>query len=160
MEPLVHRGRRARGGLALLLLPLLVVVLLKQRRARRRSRRGEPVTRVAGGWSEVLDAATDLGVDVPVSSTRRQGATMLAERFQAPTVVVLARNTDAFVFGAGEPSDSDASAQWGEVRDAMRQMRATQSWWSRARARVSLRSLRRRKSPGSKSPGSKTKETR
>lgn len=127
------------AGLLLAALPLLVIVAVKAARRRRRAREGAPVDRIAGGWHEVVDTATDLGLGAPPSATRRQVAALIP----ASGALALAAHTDAAVFGAGEPDDGAADAAWQASGAVVRELRGRVGWWARLRARVSLRSLRR-----------------
>ncbi len=148
------------GGLLLvLLLPLLMIVLLKVRRRRRRRFSGAPAARLAGGWDEVLDVGTDLGVTVSPTATRRQAAGQLVaglaapatgRRRQPPPVDIapartqdLASSADAGTFGPGAPDESAAARFWDDVETSLGSLRTAvgrRRWW---RARVSTRSLGR-----------------
>ncbi|WP_341358128.1 transglutaminase-like domain-containing protein [Georgenia sp. M64] len=134
------------GGLLLvLLLPLLVVVAVKALRARRRRLRGTPTQRVAGAWSEVIDAATDLGVDLPRTATRRQGARVVTAAVSGAGGALhqLAARADEATFGPVPPAEGDVEGHWGDVRATLTRLRAAvgrRRWW---RSRVSTRSLRR-----------------
>ena len=100
-------------------LPTLVVglvcggiVLLKSRRRRRRRTSAAPTRQISGGWTEVLDRARDLGVDLPGSTaTRSEQADALA----VGDAHVLARAADDHVFGPGQPSPQAVSAYWHAV---------------------------------------------
>ena len=69
-------------GASLLLLvgPVVLIVAAKALRRRRR-RRAEPARALTGSWDEVVDLATDAGIDVPVHLTRQEAAWMLADEF-------------------------------------------------------------------------------
>ncbi len=128
--------------LAILLAPALLVLALKARR--RLFRRSAPrlSDRVAGGWREVLDAATDLGATVPGGATRREAAGVLVATLEAPGTVPLAHRADATVFGAAEPSPQEVEAYWAEVDALLGGLHARVPRRQRWRARLSLRSLR------------------
>ena len=68
-------------------LPLLVLLLLyaivravKARRRVRRRTRGPAGARIAGGWTEVVDTAADLGIGLPRNATRLEQAVSLDAR--------------------------------------------------------------------------------
>ena len=67
-------------GLLLLVGPVVLIVAAKALRRRRR-RRAEPARALTGSWDEVVDLATDAGIDVPVHLTRQEAAWMLADEF-------------------------------------------------------------------------------
>ena len=58
-------------SLVVLLVLLVAVPLSKSIRRRLRRRRGRPADRIAGGWTELVDHARDLGVPVRVHASRR-----------------------------------------------------------------------------------------
>ena len=68
------------AGLLLLVGPVVLIVAAKALRRRRR-RRAEPARALTGSWDEVVDLATDAGIDVPVHLTRQEAAWMLADEF-------------------------------------------------------------------------------
>ncbi len=130
-------------------LPLLVLLLLyaavlavKARRRVRRRTRGTPEARIAGGWSEVVDTAADLGIRLPRNATRLEQAAVLDARATPtmpgrPTFTVLARVADERVFAAQAPSEQDATAFWKDVAQARRALRASVPRWRRLLADVS-----------------------
>jgi hypothetical protein len=131
------------GGIAsvpvlLVVLPLATVGLAKRRRRRRRNGATGAVDRVSGGWFEVLDHATDLGTPVPARATRRETATLLALHYPDVAIAPLARQADASVFGAGEPTPDEVQ----EVDAVLGGMNGSVGRWRRLRARFSVRSLR------------------
>jgi hypothetical protein len=133
-------------GIPALIVALLcaVIVGLKARRRKHRRSTGRASTRVVQGWNELVDRARDLGTPMAAGGTRREEATHL-EQFG---VVGLARDADAQVFGADEPSEETAEAYWTRVDDARRGMTEGTSRWQRWRAAVSLRSFLPRQGPG------------
>ena len=143
------------GGLAafplvLLVLPAALVLGAKRRRLRRRHSAPDPVTRVVGGWSEVLDAARDHGRPPPPLATRREIALALAGDTGArvataePAVwLALADRTDEAVFGARPPDVAAVDAYWADVATTVAALDHGMSRWRRLRARLSLASLRR-----------------
>jgi hypothetical protein len=144
----------------LVALPFLVIGLLKAARRRRRRRDRDPVVRVAGGYDEVLDRASDLRRPTPHSATRLEAARVLAAGFAdaAPDGAVgerldaLAREADRAVFAPGAPSREQVDAYWAEVDAAVAAMRRSVRWRRRVRARLSLASLRRRGAPAPARP--------
>ncbi|QWT24554.1 transglutaminase-like domain-containing protein [Subtercola sp. PAMC28395] len=127
--------------LAILIGPIVVIGVLKARRRRRRATAGRPSDRLSGGWSEVVDTAVDLGASLTPGTTRREGATAIAERFPESGVTTLAAEVDHGVFGPGEPSDEQVAVFWSEVDVIVRAMKKSVSRWRRARGRLSLRSF-------------------
>ncbi|MHB1062945.1 MAG: transglutaminase family protein [Georgenia sp.] len=140
----------AGGGVLLLLLsPLLGVLALKGRRRARRRTRGGPADQIAGGWDELVDAVTDLGVPPSPTATRRQAAGQMAATLGDPGrpasgALVLAERVDAGTFGPDEPDEATIGDFWAEVGAALGGLRrrvGRRRWW---RSRLSVRSLRRR----------------
>ncbi|OYN96978.1 transglutaminase-like domain-containing protein [Enemella evansiae] len=134
--------------LLVLVLPAAAIVGAKLRRRRNRRLARSPVSRVSGGWAEVLDRSRDLGVPVHASLTRREAADVLDDRFArasdgrgAPGQ--LAWRADASVFGTGTPTVRQAEEYWIGVRDVVRGMARSRPWPRRLLAALSLRSLRR-----------------
>lgn len=147
--------------LLLLLLPPLVIALAKRRRRRGRRTVGDPVTRVVGGWQEVLDEARDLRRPAPGTATRRETAVHLAGAFPRPaagrgsgaapvggTVAGLAASADAVVFGPGEPADGQVELYWQQVEVARRSMWTSVPRRHRLRARWTTASLRAARAAG------------
>ncbi|GAA2719973.1 transglutaminase-like domain-containing protein [Cellulomonas aerilata] len=139
------------GAVPLLLVlgPPLLVSALRHRRRRRRRTRGDGVARVAGGWDEVLDAATDLAVPVPDGGTRRETAALLVAELgpaSASPLTRLATQADAAVFAPGQPQPAEVDAYWDQVSRTVATMHAAVTRGQRLRARWSTASLRRRRS--------------
>lgn len=116
-----------------------VVAAAKSRRRHRRRTRGRPTDRIAGGWLEVTDLATDLGSPVPERSTRREAALLVG----VPAASTLARHADGIIFGPGEPGEQDVEAYWSEVEATRRAMVGDRTRFERWKVLVSLASLRR-----------------
>jgi transglutaminase-like putative cysteine protease len=133
-------------GLPLLVLlgPCALLVALKLRRRRRRASTGAPSARIAGGWSEVVDAARDLGVRPLPRGTRRETAHVLHEAYGTTGAVALAERADAGVFAPGEPSEQEVAHFWAEVERSLRGMSGSVSRWRRLRGWLSPASLRRK----------------
>lgn len=131
----------------LIVLPILVIVWRKRRRRKRRARQGDASGRIAGGWREILDTATDLKCEIPTIATRTEKAVALSSALPLPDagqgVQVLARRADAAVFDKGDPAEAEVRGYWDEVGSVLSAMGAGFSRWQRFRARASTRSLRR-----------------
>ncbi|WLQ08343.1 transglutaminase-like domain-containing protein [Arthrobacter oryzae] len=128
---------------AVLLLPLALIAWLKLRRRKRRACEGTAADRIGGGWSEVMNTATDLGVRVPPGATRRENAASLGEFFpdSGSATLLLAHRADVAIFAAGDPSDDDIRTYWADVDSSLKQMTGSVGFWRRQRAKYSLRSL-------------------
>jgi hypothetical protein len=134
----------AAGGVGLVVVgPPLVIAGLKRRRRRRRRTAPDPAQRVAAGWQEVLDRATDLGEPVPAAATRRQASRLLAVRYASANAdwEGLAAAADR-CFAPQPPAPAEADAYW-------RALGRAQAAWARAlprgrrlKAAVSTASLR------------------
>ena len=135
---------------ALVAVPLLLISRYKAARRRRRRSHGPTADRFSGGWFEVVDAATDLGVSAPPGGTRQEGAAVLAAAFPSAGAVALARRTDVGVFGPGDPADEEVAKLWAEVERVLGSMHAAVGRRQRLRARFSLKSIRN--SSGSRPP--------
>jgi transglutaminase-like putative cysteine protease len=128
--------------------PLLLVAAvcgliwgLKMRRRRRRRSTGPAGQRVAAGWWEVLDAHRDHGAQLPRAGTRREIAGTLGR----PTTHELAERADGAVFAGDVVTEDQAGAFWELVDRELAELDsgpAKKRW----RARLSLRSLQRRRS--------------
>lgn len=128
---------------ALVVLALGFIVLLKFLRKRRHTQ-GLPARKVSGGWEYLVDAAIDLGAEVPEPLTRSEKAKLIEQTFRVPAEP-LAATADTKVFGPADPAAAEATEYWQAVAGTVKQLRRSVSWWRRVRARLSLASLRRRK---------------
>ncbi len=117
----------------------LTVIAVKTWRRRRRRSRGAAHQRIANGWLEVTDLATDLGRAVPPTTTRREAAAFVG----SGAATALAERTDATVWGGSALSDAEVEAYWAELTATLGAMRAELGRWARLRAAMSPRSLRR-----------------
>lgn len=130
------------GGVALLVVGLAIgpfVIVIATKAARRRSRRHarSPVSQIAGGWDEYVDAAIDTGRVAARTLTRSE----LAAVFATPSGATLAHDADRAVFSPATLSDADVEHYW-EMVDAERAgLRAEHGFWRGALTTVSLRSL-------------------
>lgn len=121
--------------------PFAVIGAVKRRRTRLRREASNTADRISGAWAEVVDAATDAGVRVPVGGTRLETAPILAAGQPVLPAVRLAQLADAGVFGPALPSQAYADRVWHEVDSALQRMRQQLSRWGRVRAACSLRSF-------------------
>ena len=126
--------------LLVLLTAGLVVVLIKRRRRKRRRAQGRAHERIANGWREVTDYATDMGRVVPKTTTRREAAALVGSSTRA-----LADRADAAVWSAGEPDEAEVDAYWDALAGSLAEMRSQLGFVERIKTAVSLQSLRRRK---------------
>ncbi|MEZ0579865.1 transglutaminase domain-containing protein [Nocardioides sp. MH1] len=134
----------AAAALSVAVGPFVAIAWLKRRRRQRRRRAPRLADRISGGWAEVMDLATDVGIRVPPPATRFEAAMLLETRVPPSTTVPIARRVDAHVFGNDEPTEVDVEAVWSAV-DALRsQFRQSATLGDRIRQRFSLRSLVRR----------------
>lgn len=143
LDPLLLLALQIGGavlGLILLgLTPVLAILAIKARRRRRRRRARDPATRILAGWMQVVDDATDRGIAVPPTGTRRERAAAIG----APSVLVLARVADRAVYAPDEPNPDEAARVWSAVDAVRRTFRDSATRRERLRAAVSTRSLRR-----------------
>jgi transglutaminase-like putative cysteine protease len=128
------------GPLLLIGLVVAVIVGLKLRRRRIRRRSGSTDQRVAAGWWEVVDAHRDFGATLPPTGTRQEIAGALGR----PVTRELAVRADTAVFAGGVVTEDQATGFWELVDRELAELSSvgTRARW---RARLSLRSLRRRK---------------
>ncbi|MFC6357374.1 transglutaminase domain-containing protein [Luethyella okanaganae] len=126
-------------GMAILVSPFLGIIAAKMRRRRLRRTAGSPVQRIAGGWREFADSATDHGVRLPPSATRSETAVAMG----GMPPLVLASAVDRAVFAPGEPSAEDAEQVWEAVDELRGLLGANRSRRQRILALVSLRSFGR-----------------
>jgi hypothetical protein len=102
----------------LVLLLALVVPVLKAVRRRRRRTRGRTADRIAGGWTELVDRARDLGVPVGVDASRPAQARVMAVSGGGE----LSREADDRVFAAAEPSEESVQAFWDQMSAERREL--------------------------------------
>lgn len=129
----------------LLSLPFLVIGLMKARRRKQRLAAEREADRLSGGWDEMVDAAVDLGLEVPKGVTRQEVAATVGDRYSASRAQAIGAFVDAGVFGPGDPERSDVDAFWDDVDAGVGAMRSTATRGERIRSRLSLRSFRRRR---------------
>ena len=129
--------RYAGPPLAVIALIIAVITGLKASRRSRRRKKGEPTTQIAGGWTELMDVARDMGHSVPMDGTRRE-QTLAVGRAD---LVELSQAADSTIFGEIDPSPQMAAGYWTRVKDARKTMLRSLKRVRRWRARLSLRSL-------------------
>ena len=129
------------GILLVLLGPVLGVVLAKARRRRKRRRLGDPAARVAAGWTEIADAATDYGVDIPSAGTRTEKAVAIDTAVNTSVATAVAATADRLVWGPENVEPEDAEQFWVSVGQAVRSINRAYGFRRRLVARVSARSL-------------------
>ncbi|GAA1861365.1 transglutaminase domain-containing protein [Microbacterium koreense] len=141
--------RGTAAGLLILLLavgPFLAVVIAKALRRRARRAATMPEARIAGGWEEFLDAATDAGHTLPRAATREE----IARAVASPGAHHLAHGADRAVFAHGLGLDeADARAYWDAVEAERRALVPKDALWRRTATAVSLRSIIRPLAPES-----------
>ena len=127
----------------LALMALGTVVLAKIVRRNRRRDRGDPADRVEGGWQEILDLLTDLGIRPDPVHTRQELAAQLQSDIPAMGALSLAARADRAVFGPDELPQHASQEYWQQVMEARRAMIEAMPWHKRLFAVFSLRSFRR-----------------
>ncbi len=145
LGPILFYGGVGLGVAALLMAPFIVLGLIKGARRARRRTAARTADRISGGWDELVDTAVDLRAPVAVGATRAESAAVVGSAFDEPRVATLATWADADVYGPGDPSPADVDAFWREVDVLVGGLRRGTPWWRRLTARLSLRSLRRKR---------------
>lgn len=136
------------SGIVLLVVIVVLgpfVVIVAAKRLRRRARRTQlgGAARIAGGWDEYVDAATDAGRESSGALTRGE----LAAVFATPSGAALAEAADRAVFSNAPLDDAAADAYWrlvDEDRAGLLRERGLRGWIV---ATVSLRSFVRHVAP-------------
>ncbi|MFD2674965.1 transglutaminase-like domain-containing protein [Gulosibacter bifidus] len=129
----------------LLLLPLLGVPLYKLWRRRKRKREGGREG-VRNAWLEASDYANDTGMELgnSTSTVLERAEIMEAQRDLNGAGVALARQVGAAEFSGVAVSDAQVAHAW-QAEQALRQALMPASVWERYRARLSWRTIGRRK---------------
>ncbi|MFC7432712.1 MULTISPECIES: transglutaminase family protein [unclassified Agrococcus] len=117
--------------------PVLAVLGAKLLRRRRRRLASSRADRVDGAWRELVDAAVDRGRAPQAGATRREYARGDDEQ-------AFAHSIDATMFGRAEPGDEAVERAWATRGRLVEALDAGTSRLERMRARLSLRSFRRR----------------
>lgn len=118
----------------------IVVGLAKLLRRRRRKSKGAEHERIANGWREVTDYATDRGQVVPDTVTRREAAS-----FVGAGTIALANKTDAAVWGGQTLTDAEVQQYWEELSATLKEIKSELSFFDRIKAALSTRSLKLRR---------------
>lgn len=154
----VLAGAIAASPLVLVAAVLALILAVKALRRRRRHRRGDSHERIGGAWDELLDYSTDLGLAPPRRATRQEVARLWEDRYTGAELRELAARADRGVFAPETMDERSVEEYWEAAATARARMAATVSRRRRLRARISLRSLRRRsdrpRRPGRKGPRS------
>lgn len=135
-------------GLPLIVLvgPLVLVLGLKHRRRRARMGAAVVANRVAGGWSELLDVARDLGTSPSPMATRSEQAEVLASKFTKLEAHVdsnrLARQADAAIFAPEAVSAEQAKGYWNAIDEGVAGLRDSVGLRRALVGRLSMRSFR------------------
>lgn len=128
--------------------PIALVLGMKAKRRTGRRESGAPKARVAGGWAELVDKATDFNAPLTASKTRSEQAAELVANYprtrEGADPVTLAKRADAAVFGPGEPSARQVEDFWAGIGVVSKQMGRSVGGWRRLRGALSPKSLRRR----------------
>lgn len=137
------------GILGTLVLAASVVVGVKASHRRGRRRRLDPTQRISGAWDDVVDCLNEFGLrgtpaltttEVAEGASRQLGREPLAQvRWMVP-IVDAARYDRRY-----PPSALLADAVWTAALTAERAIRRHAAWSARARARLSLAPLHRRR---------------
>ena len=122
---------------AIILAPFLAIVVAKLRRRMLRRRAPTAIQRISGGWQEFEDAVIDHGLELPISPTRTEVASIVG----GVQSLVLAAVADRAVFSPDQPGDEEADRVWRAVTDLRASMDDGRTRWERIRAAISLRSL-------------------
>lgn len=129
------------GILLVLFGPVLGIVIAKARRRRKRRRTPDLAARVAAGWTEIADAATDYGVDIPATGTRVEKAVAIDAAVNSSATSTLALTADRLVWGPEDVQPEDAERFWASVGQTVRTINRAHGFRRRMIARVSARSL-------------------
>ena len=156
---------RVLSGAVIVVAPFALIVFTKAHRSRRRRTRGTEDRRIAGAWDEVVDRATDLGVNVPKAATRGEQARSIDVQLpgshpvdegagadsgfrrwdtSATMTVALASRLDSAIFGEDMPDAERRSQAWAEQKSLVASLRKNTSRRRRVQAIFSTRSLRAR----------------
>jgi hypothetical protein len=132
-------------GLPLLLIGgvLAAVLLLKSLRTRRRRNSGTPVERLNGAWLEAVDRLRDRGFRPTAGATRREVSLAAADGLGWSTGPGFATAVDGYMFGPDDPDEHIVRTAWSQLDQEVRAINEPLTRRQRARARLSLASLRR-----------------
>lgn len=111
--------------------PFLLLAFARSRRQLRRRNADLPADRLSGGWAEIVDTATDLGIPVGNRCTRAEQAAALMTQVPNGDLVGLASAIDHGVFGGGAPRDAYVDQVWDHTAQAVASMRGAANRWRR-----------------------------
>ena len=131
---------------ALLVAYVAVVLISKHRRRRRQAIDGDNSQRVVGAFSTSIDLLVDLGVTAPETMTDRELAAVgvIKVGTAAHRLAPIGDAATSAVFGNVEISDEQVASSWHEAEAFERDVVKSVGRWRIVRARLSMRSLRRR----------------
>jgi hypothetical protein len=130
-------------GLPCLVLAMIAaaIVGLKRWRRHRRRTRGSPIDRLAGAWREATDRVRDHGAVLPRRATRSEVASAVgSERW--PGGRAFASMVDGAMFARAVPDEGAVATVWRSLDADLADLRREHGRGERARAALSLRSLR------------------
>ncbi|MEZ5248878.1 MAG: hypothetical protein R2713_06600 [Ilumatobacteraceae bacterium] len=137
------------GGSLLVLLAMaayvLVVLWLKRRIRRRRRLHDDQAAVVVGAFDTGIDHVVDLGTAVHPAMTNHELVGVATGRVSAAAHLLepVGQIATEAVFAADPPTPPTAEGAWERLVLFERATTEEVGWWRRARAAVSLRSLRR-----------------
>lgn len=121
-------------GLIILCAPFLAIVFAKRQRTKARRLTPDPNNRIAGGWDEYLDLASDYGAQLPRNATRSHTAKSLGH----PVSYELARVADQAVFSNQQAQTSLSDQCWQVVDSERKRLASTSTRWQRVRAALNI----------------------
>lgn len=134
--------------LLVLLTPMTTVLVYKAVRRGIRHRSPTAAERISGGWEEFVDAAVDRGYPAPATQTRQELARLYGRETDGHAgigMTRLATAADRAAFDRHEPSDAEGDEFWLLVESERARLAAEATGWQRLGARLSVRSLVRRR---------------
>jgi hypothetical protein len=126
--------------------PFLVIAAVKRRRRNRRRSSGPPDARAAGSWDELADRYGELGLEIPVRSTRSQVASAIESQGAEQGLALpegglrpLAVAVDTAVFGGADVSEQMIDRVWADGDAATATSLESAGWLRRRIASFRLR---------------------
>ncbi len=107
---------------------------------RRRRRSGDPLRRIVGAWSELLDRARDAGRALPHSLTRAEASRVIGSD-RASSAALLA---DAATFGDSAPTAAEAEVMWQHVTASLDELKHGRGPLARLRSLLDVQTFVRR----------------
>ncbi|MDR0488381.1 MAG: transglutaminase-like domain-containing protein [Propionibacteriaceae bacterium] len=133
--------------IGVLVTPLIIITSIKLSRTKKRRKTPDLTHRVAHGWQEMVDHATDLGIIPPKAATRKQISAALAKAHSVEGVERLAYLANQGTFAPSPPTEKEATEFWKEVEKVSRSLASTFPSRRRFMSKFSLASLRRNPQP-------------